>query len=349
MANIKPVVTETPRVIDASESNTFKFTYSGNQPYKNRLVIYSAAGSAIYDQTITTLNSSHIIPPNTLAYLWLENCYAQIQTFDANNDASLMSDEFYFTISTRPNLNFTNITDGQMLNGSSFEFTAQWTLEENGDNERLYEYSFELYLNGKKVSESGILYPSTQQQQEIYPFISYQFKGFSNNESYMVKVNAKSIHGFEVFNSLTFQVSYLTPQAYSIFEAENKNSGGYITCSSNIVTVTYNGANLPIINSKVNLIGTDGIYYSTGFSIDGDFQLQLRLENPTAGTIFHTGNDLYHINLICEVYSSTDYRYKLEINNSITKLIFYSSSFTPGGIQIVKIIRVGNRYDLIVE
>ena len=53
---------------DASLDKAFSFSWDGNQPYANRLIIYNAdTMEPIYDRKISTFPHTHPLPAGTLA------------------------------------------------------------------------------------------------------------------------------------------------------------------------------------------------------------------------------------------------------------------------------------------
>ena len=112
MVNILP--------FDPAYNYTFMFFYTGNQVYKNRIVIKDEDNnSVVYDKTISSMKLEHEILANTLTAG--KRYIVQVQVFDNNNNSSMLSDPILFYCFTTPMFAFSNIVQDDTCKNASIK------------------------------------------------------------------------------------------------------------------------------------------------------------------------------------------------------------------------------------
>lgn len=336
----KPIVNKiTP--FDAATDKTVSFSWNGNQSYANRLILYHAdTMDIIYDRKINTFPHTHIIPANTLSNgkKWL----AQFQTFDMNDTASELSDKSYFLTLKTPLFYFYGLEDGQTLPSASYDARIYY-LQENYED--IQSYKFYLYDGTKTLlSESETMYDGAK--------IRYQYKGLDNHTIYCLRCHGMTVSGMEIDTGyIRVYTDYRRPGKYGIIYAENDPLHGYIKYHTNIAVIQYNGNKaFQFENGRIDLRGdNEGIYYDTGFVIDGDFTLKLRgmYLNQTA-TILELRNTKYSIIVNSYLYEDGTTRFKLDVPNGSAHYILYSDAlaFNSTDMVCIWIRKVNDIYQL---
>lgn len=336
----KPIVNKiTP--FDAATEKTVSFSWNGSQSYANRFIIYHAdTMDIVYDRKISTFPHTHIIPAGTLANgkKWL----AQFQTFDINDAASELSDKLYFQTLKTPLFCFYGLEDGQTLPSASYDAQIYY-LQENYED--IQSFRFYLYDGTRTLlSESETMYDSTD--------IRYQYKGLDNHTIYYFRCHGMTVSGMEVDTGyIRIYTDYRQPDKYSIIYAENDPLHGYVKYHTNIVVIQYNGGKtFRFENGMIDLRGdNEGIYYDTGFVMDGDFTLKLRgmYLNQTA-TILELRNTKHSIIVSSYLYEDGTTRFKLDIPNGLGHYILYSDAlaFDSTDMVCIWIRKVNDIYQL---
>lgn len=323
----KPIVNKiTP--FDATIDKPISFSWNGNQSYANRLIIYNAdTMNIVYDRKINTFSHTHVIPAKTLTNgkKWI----AQFQTFDINDSASDLSDKTYFQTLKTPLFYFYGLENGQTIYSASYNSQIYY-LQENYED--IQSFKFYLYDGTKTLlSESETMYDSTK--------IRYQYKGLDNHTLYYFRCHGITVSGMEIDTGyIQIYTDYRRPGKYNIIYAENDPLHGYIKYHTNIVVIQYNGnKTFNFENGMIDLRGdNEGIYYDTGFVIDGDFTLKLRgmYLNQTA-TILELRNTKYSIIVSSYLYEDGTTRFKLDVSNGLGHYILYSDAFAFNSTDMV--------------
>jgi hypothetical protein len=114
---IQPTLFNVP-AFDATADFTFRFSYTGNQPIKNRLIIKDNVTEAVvYDQITTTMQMQHVLSADSITNrAALYN--AQVQTFDS------VTTWLTETPSVNTSTYVITSTGHGLLNGNFVEFSA---------------------------------------------------------------------------------------------------------------------------------------------------------------------------------------------------------------------------------
>ncbi len=328
---------------DATSNKKITFTYSGDLPYYNRLVIYRADTlETIYDVTSYSRVLYCTLPAGTCS-----NGYkyaASIQCLDSNSVASTMSDKVYFWCLAQPSFYFSNVVDQQVITTSSFYaqlFYAQ------AQGEQLSQFQFYIYDSTRVLlSESQVFYHTDD--------LSYSYQGLQDDTIYYIRAKGLTQYGTELD---TGYIEIDVDTSYDNSEFNNINA----VCDENTSIVTYY-TNFTIVNSDedsdnyryddsyIDLNGEE-LNYSTGLSVSGDFLLCIRIkEYYDSATLLTVSDESYGFTLSSYVYDDQYMRFKLTVPNGLTPYILYSDPYFPTATTIftIYIKRINDIYQLYV-
>lgn len=297
----QPILYQTA-AFDASSAHEFQFTYSGDQAYRNRLVVRNNASNAvIYDKTLTTFQLRHLLPAASLTN---GNGYnAQVQVLHQDGSSSALSNKIVFYCFTAPVFSFSSPEPEQMIHNSAFEAALSYTQPEG---ELLSAYKFSLCdSRHAEIYSTDLLYDQT---------LRTTLSGLIDNYHYYLRGTGVTVHGMEVDTGFVpFSVEYIRPSMFAVLNLENLWHEGCVLIQSNIVSIE--GTSNPdppkyIDGEWVDLSDPEHwVRFDQGFSIADDFTLQL------------AGRDFNENSTLLEMSNQKD---KIEIR-------FYHGSFAGYG------------------
>lgn len=328
---------------DATQSKKITFTYTGDLPYQNRLIIYNAATMAkIYDSTSPSRVLYCTLPANTcqngVKYA------AAVQCYDMYGVGSSISDKVYFWCMEQPSFNFINISDGDVVTTSSFFaelFYAQ------AQSEKLSQYQFYIYDSTKVLLSSSQTFYSTD-------YMTYNYSGLEDDTIYYIRAKGLTQYGTELD---TGYVMISVDTGYDNSKFNNINAW----CDENNSVVTYH-TNFVIVNSDedgddyeydgsyINLLD-NSLHYTTGINVSGDFLLCIRIRQYyNTAELLHVSDDQYGFTLSSYVYDDLNMRFKLTVPNGVTPYILYSDPYIPTRATVftIYIKRINDIYQLYV-
>ena len=273
MALVKPIALA-KNAFDATKDEIFYFTVSGGaQIVKNKIVVrLQSDNTIVYSGIETTYRTQHTIPANTLSNGNYYNYY--INTYDTDGNESVDSNIISFYCYTTPTVEITNLTDGDIVENTSFIFNIRYNQEQG---ELLDFLSVNLYSSsGQLIKTSENMYSG-----DTPPTIfNYTIGGLENNTIYKVQVNATSVNGTLTSSALvSFDVIYSRPALYSSFDITNKCNDGYVQLHSNIVIVNGISNVDPMIyidNSRADIrFPWEYIKWNQGYGVAQDFIISL--------------------------------------------------------------------------
>ena len=273
MALVKPIALA-KNAFDATKDEIFYFTVSGGaQIVKNKIVVrLQSDNTIVYSGIETTYRTQHTIPANTLSNGNYYNYY--INTYDTDGNESVNSNVISFYCYTTPTVEITNLTDGDIVENTSFIFNIRYNQEQG---ELLDFLSVNLYSSsGQLIKNSENMYSS-----DTPPItFNYTIGGLKNNTIYKVQVNATSVNGTLTSSALvSFDVIYSRPALYSSFDITNKCNDGYVQLHSNIVIVNSISNVDPMIyidNSRADIrFPWEYIKWNQGYGVAQDFIISL--------------------------------------------------------------------------
>lgn len=316
----KPIVNKI-NTYDAAYDYTVTFSYVGNQPYKNRLVVIDTlTNNIVLDETIDNMKFTHTIASSTLTNG--TSYTAQISVFDENNNETDLSDKVYFTCYTTPIFEIENLsnTNPNTIKAANYTATVSYSQEQS---RALKSYQFYLYdATKREIRKSDIIHHTSNSE------ISYQYKGLDDNIVYYIRCIGKTVDDVDVDSGYyELFADYIVSNSYSLFEVTNNEMGGYIQCNTNLVFIDgETDDDISIESGIADMIGKS-VIYKEGFVLDGDFTVGLKIQNPMPNEIiFKCTNGINNIALYHYLYESLHY-FKLVVDNSMDNYILYSNRF----------------------
>lgn len=263
-ANIYPI-----SPIDADIGGTIRFNWSGNQAFKNRCIIKDNDSSeVVYDYTIETFKFEHQIQLDQSNLINGKKYNAFIIVIDkAGTESDLQPLGTLFHCLSTPSFQFSNVTDGQIISSSSYEFFLNYGQSEN---ELLDSWSITLYSYSQmQVATSGTKYDTEQ--------LSYLFAGFDNKKEYYIRGTGKTVNGMPLDTGfIKVSVTYEVRELFSLLEPTNLPDIGAIQIRSNIVSAEGHLEKEGIyINGECIDLRNNTLTYSEGFILKGDFSFIL--------------------------------------------------------------------------
>ena len=243
----KPII-KTVHAFDANESHFITFTWSGNQAYNNRLVLYDASTQAVVYDHIYSFNYyklDHEIPAYTLDNN--KQYAAQVSVIDANGDASPLSDKYYFWTIETPTFYFEGLHDGDTILSPSITLNLHYS---QSGTESLVWTKFYLYNATKtEITETDADYTHT---------LTHTFGSLANKITYYVRATAETVHGMALDTGyIGFVTSFENPSAYARLYAEPDEDTGFVNYYSNLVIVTPDENDYEYEDGFINLTDID--------------------------------------------------------------------------------------------
>ncbi len=328
---------------DATQDKRITFTYTGDLPYKNRLIIYDAETlSVIYDVT----SASRVLYCTLPAGICTNGVKfaAAIQCFDANNVASGISDKTYFWCMDQASFYFSNVESGDVVSTSSLYAEL---LYYQPQDEGLMQFQFFIYDSKQVLLAESQVYYSTD-------YLTYKYSGLENEKIYYIRAKGLTQYGTELdtdFIEIDVHIDY-DDTGFTLIDVDCNENSSIVTYYTNFVIVNSieDGSLYEYEDSYINLTNTS-LHYASGISVSGDFLLCIKIkEFFDTATLLEAADDFYGFTLSSYVYDNDELRFKLTVPNGLTPYILYSEPFIPGptDIFIIYIKRVNDVYQLYV-
>ena len=335
----KPIINKITSV-DALQDYVVTMTYYGNQPYSNRVIIYDGETLGIvYDKTIDSFLLKHTIPANTLDN---GKKYAiQSQFFDADGNASVLSDKYYFWTLETPLFYFEGINNDDVIESASLEVNVHYS-QPNWEDVKSYKFSIydATYV---LLSESDILYYSGA--------ISYVYRGLSNDTSYYIRCTGITDRGIELDTGyIKIFVKYENANLYSRMYSECNEYNGIVKYYTNLILIEADNDDYEYDNGFINLIDKT-LTYSDNFLVSGDFTMSIRCKDAyREATLLRCSNENYGFTLSSIFADDESLMYKLVVPNGICNYVIYSNKIQvePEDIVTIHIRRINNIYLIVV-
>jgi len=266
--------------LSPSRDNTISFTFTDNQPIRNRAVITNnSTGDILYDQIQDTRALTHTIPAGTLA---AGNKYLiRIQVFDIDGNSSNLSDPVLFYCLSAPCFSLHNLTDKTVTRNANIILSTDYSQAEGEGlrNVQFFKYSVDKTL----LAKSAVIYSRTP---------SYEFYTLENNTTYYFRAIGETDHGIALDTGfIEVSTMFETIPVNIVFTLDNIYHEGYIQFTSNIIIVLYELENDNYkIEDGLLTLWDNSLTYSN-FTADGDFILFVEAKKLPLGKTFLTTND----------------------------------------------------------
>lgn len=333
---------------DSSIGTNINFTWQGNQIFKVRCMIKdNAAGNVVYDQTISTMKQSYLLPPDSslknggyyIAYLSVIDVDGTESSFPSIGTPFYCYQTPQFHLSIKP---------GDVIKTSAYHTELTYA---QAENELLDYYSITLYTYQKtEILTSGNLYNTDN--------LSYLISGLENAKQYYIRATGKTLHNMALDTGyILFTVSYTEAQIFNPLELNNRVELGAIEIKSNITsTIGIPEKEVTYIDHEYADLRNNSVTYDIGFEVKGDFTKAFLFNKPyrNARIIRFTDGRQSYVNIYYREGALSDSNgekafFELEAETSGIKYILFSNYVTfPGANQQFSLClnRIGNAYEI---
>lgn len=308
---------------DPSHDFNLDFIYSGNQIFKNQLVIIdNSTYQTVYDNSQKLMRQCHIIPANTLspgkAYL------AKIKVFDNSGDESEFSSPTLFYCYSSPSICFVNISDNMIHTSASIDVGLDYKQKEN---EAMKECVINLYSYDFKIlSSSSTIYDSNK--------LRHTFYGLKDELVYYIRAYGKTLHDLDFDTGyIKVNVKYTVLRPRVVFEVKNHPELGSVSMSTGIIDVGFKveNDNYSFSNGEVTL-HDNTLIYDYGFSAPSEYAFFAKARNlktniPFVNLKTASGKQVY---LLIRLYNN---KYYCVLNAPYALGIYNISKKLPDGID----------------
>lgn len=315
---------------DATTTKQITFTYTGDLPYRNRLIIYNATTlSVIYDITSPSRVLYCTLPADTC--INGQKYAAAVQCFDSEGVASAVSDKAYFWCMEQPSFYFLNVTDGETITSSSF-FAELFYAQTQG--EVLSQFQYFIYDSSKVLLSASQIFYSTD-------YLTYNYTALEDDTVYYIRAKGLTQYGTALdtgYIEINVDTSYDNADYNNINALCNENNS-IVTYYTNftIVNSDEDGSLYDYDDSYINLVGKS-LHYTTGIDLSGNFLLCIRIkEFYDTATLLQVADDNYAFTLSSYVYDDYTMRFKLTVPNGIESYILYSEPYIPNATTVFTI------------
>ena len=326
---------------DATTEHIFKFSYTGNQAQRNRLVIKNNQTlEIIYDKTINKYRLEHEIPANALKN---GNTYSvKVQVFDVSGNESDFSNEIIFTCLSTPIFGFKNLISNQVIQNITYEITLTYS---QAQGEKLNSFYVVLYdSNNQAVHQSSTKYSVDD--------LSYVLEGLTNSNAYYIAAYGQTVNGMSVATPrIPFTVEYLQPSVFSVIQLENDRTQGVINIKSNMILVEgkYDGSPVYVNGARISLLNGIPVVFDEGFNLTANFSMQVKL------TDFNVGKPIIDIDdgdVIVAIHKANvdsmyagQYYAQLIVKSGAYSYVIFSNNFSSKSVML-NIRRMNNLFSL---
>lgn len=314
---MKPVLYTIPS-FDSSIGNTIKFSWLGNQPVSNTVIIKdNNTNVIIYEKMLQTMRLEHVIDGNSgLVNGKLYNISVKVTDVDGSD--SEWSDPLLFYCYSTPVFKI-NIEQNQIIQSQTYGVDITYSQSEG---ELLQSYRIRVYN-----SNDTIIYDSNTR----YILDTVKITNLQDNNHYSIIATGETINGMQLTtNRIDFSADFIKSEAYFICEVQNMYDTGGIYIKSNIISVEgISDTEVIYMDNDIADLTDNSVHFNKGFSISGDFLLLLKGSQFKSGeTIlrlsgndeiviveykYDTNLDLYYFEL-CAIYKNNKYMITKENN-----------------------------------
>lgn len=332
---MKPILYLIP-AFDSALGTTIKFSWLGNQPVSNTVIIKdNTTNKIVYEQSQTTMRLEHQIP--ILSGLINGKLYnISVKVVDNVGTSSEWSDIALFYCFSTPVFEI-NIVDGQIIQTQTYGVNITYSQSEG---EQLQSYRVKVLSPNREV-----VYDSNNR----YALDTVRITNLQDNNHYYIIATGETINGMYVStNEIEFFADFIKSEAYFILELQNMRDTGGVYIKSNIISVEgESDSDVTYIDNEIADLTNNVVHFNKGFSITGDFSLLIKGRqfqlNKQIIKIF--GSD--EIIIVSYKYDGNTDKYYFELNSMYGKIKYtITSSFFNESEEVSLWIR---RKDVLFE
>lgn len=283
---------------DAAKDFTFSFSWQGAQAMGSRLTIRkNEDNTVLFSGNNISMKQVFRLPSDSLENGICYNAFLEI----LDRQETVISDRsnvIVFYCYTTPTLVFNNISNNTVIGNSSFTVSADYT---QAEGESLTQYQISVYdLNRVPIQSQGIRHLTKPASQ-----IEATVTSLENDGSYYIRATGETLNHMAVDTDYVLvNVKYIQPSMFSFVDLKNVGSKGYISVTSNLITLR-GKAHIPeeeleYLDGAFVDLSEDGRYiqFSDGFSFSKDFTLGYSCFHiPLNASILRWGDGTYHAGL----------------------------------------------------
>ena len=311
---MKPIIFVIPS-FDQSVGITVKFSWLGNQPVSNTLVIRdNITNNIVYHKTQTTMKLEHVLEPSS--GLVNGNLYnASVFVTDSNGVSSEWANTVLFYCYSTPLFQI-NIKDGQIIQAQTYGVDVSYSQHEG---EQLQSYRVRV-LNSNRET----IYDSNNR----YIIDTVKITNLQDNNHYYIIATGETVNGMYLSTGeIEFFVDFIKSEAYFVLELQNMYDTGGVYMKSNIISVEgESDSDVAYIDNEIADLTNNVVHFNKGFSISDDFSLFVR------GKEFEPGEQILRISgnneVIIVIYRHDDVsdRYYFELNSKYGNITYMVTS-----------------------
>jgi len=261
---MKPILYFLPS-FDATKGTTIKFSWLGNQPLSNTIIIRdNNTNVIIYEKMLQTMRLEHTIPADSgLVNGTLYNI--TVKVMDARGVSSEWSDVQLFYCYSTPIFKI-NIEPGQIVQAQTYGVDITY---EQPEGELLQSYRVQVYN-----SHHALIYDSNLR----YFLNTVKITNLQDNGHYYIIATGETVSGMPLSTDMIdFSADFLKSQAYFMCELQNMYDAGGVYIKSNIISVEgYSDSGLLCIDDDVADLTNNVVHFNKGFALTGDFTLLVK-------------------------------------------------------------------------
>lgn len=219
---------------------------------------------------------------------------------------SVLSDPLWFNCFTTPTLSFENINPSiiNQITSSSLEVTLGYYQPEG---EKLKDFQFRLLDAEKSLIKASEIFNSPDNYNYVYTMLS-------DNSTYWIEAFGHTEYDTEISIMVNIHVKYDIPSVHSIIRAEVEEGTGIVTYYTDIKIISPERSNYGFIDGEYIDLRDDSIDYKSGFAINDDYTLVIKLQEGFLGELVKILADTHISKLECiEVGDDIHCRYKLTV------------------------------------
>ena len=250
---------------DSSQGSIIKFSWMGNQPVSNTLIIKdNNTNVIIYEKMLPTMRLEHTIPLDSgLVNGTLYN--ASIKVTDSNGIDSEWSDILLFYCFTTPTFKI-NIEPNQIIQAQTYGVNIIYSQPEG---ELLQAYRVKVYN-----SDDVVIYDSNIR----YILDTVKITNLQDNSHYYIVCTGETINGIQLSTGrIDFSADFIKSETYFLCELKNMYETGGVYIKTNIVSVEgQSDSDVTYIDDTIADLTNNRVRFNKGFSINGDFSILLK-------------------------------------------------------------------------
>lgn len=305
---MKPILHLIPS-FDSTKGTTIKFTWLGNQPISNTLIIRdNNTNVIIYEKMLPTMRLEHTIPTSSgLVNGTLYN--VSVKVTDNNGVDSEWSDVALFYCFSTPTFKI-NITDGQIIQSQTYGVDITYL---QAEGELLQSYRVMVF-----GSNRDIIYDSNNR----YILDTVRITNLQDNNHYYIVATGETVNGMYVStDEIEFFADFIKSEAYFILDLQNMYNTGGVYMKSNIISVEgTSDSEVIYIDNEIADLTNNIVHFNKEFSISEDFSLLIKGKQfqPGKQIIRLAGND--EVITVIYRYDDINDKYYFELNSVYGKI-----------------------------